>query len=394
MSPKDDSIQQPKRRGRPRKRQPPAQTPPEAITPHAAEPLPASFFQQSADEQLAYTIAEEHISVFSSLLRHILRHDRMEIARVAKELDIAENTIYRWMNGNSEPRPMYLKSLLEALPEHRNNLTDAINQTFPGVLDSLETGICEVQKELYRRVLELVTTTPELDARRWQIPQTIFEYALLHLDPERRGLAITYAKLMPARADGIHSLCEATMRGNYPWPFALEDHAYLGSTTLAGAAAMLERLQTWDNLSETERLQFEVDEFERSACAYPVLRGGRIAGVLIVSSTQPDFFRNPIACQAVIEYAQLLSLAFHEEEFYPFSALSLRPMPNLKWQRAEVGRSYVNRIINYARKMGISRQKAEVRVRSDMELEFEEFERLQHEQHNASSSPTEQHNVQ
>jgi hypothetical protein len=394
MSPKDDSIQHPKRRGRPRKRQPAAQTPPQAVTPRAAEPLPASSFEQSADEQLAYTIAEEHISVFSSLLRHILRPDRMEIARVAKELDIAENTIYRWMNGNSEPRPMYLKGLLEAMPEHRNDLTDAINQTFPGVLDSLETGICEVQKELYRRVLELVTTTPELDARRWQIPQVIFEYALLHLDSERRGLAITYAKLMPARADGIHSLCEATMRGNYPWPFALENHGYLGSTTLAGAAAIFARMQTWDNLSETERLQFEVDEFERSACAYPVLRGGRIVGVLIVSSTQPGFFSNPIACQAVIEYAQLLSLAFHEEEFYPFSALSLRPMPDLKWQRAEVGRSYLNRIINYAHKMGISRQEAEVRVRSDMELEFEEFERLQHERHNALSSPTEQHSVQ
>ena len=393
MSPRDDSLQQLKRRGRPRKKHLAVQTPPGASAQHATESPPASSFQQSTDEQLAYTIAEEHISVFSSLLRHILRHDRVQIARVAKELDIAENTIYRWMNGNSEPRATYLKSLLEVLPEHRNNLIYAINQTFPGVLDSLETGISEVQKELYCRVLELVTTTPEPDARRWQIPQAIFEYALLHLDSERRGLAITYAKLMPARTDGIHSLCEAIMRGNYPWPFALENHAYLGSTTLAGVSAMLARMQTWDNLNESERLQFEVDEFERSACAYPVLRGGRISGVLIVSSTQPDFFSNPIACQAVIEYAQLLSLAFHEEEFYPFSALSLRPMPDLKWQRAEVGRSYVNRIISNARKMGVSRQEAEVCVRSDMELEFEELERIKHERRDASPSPTNQDNV-
>lgn len=65
-------------------------------------------------------------------------------------------------------------------------------------------------------------------------PRLFFEYALLHLDSERRGLAITYAKLMPAREDGVHSLVETTMHGNYPWPFALENHTYLGSTTLAG----------------------------------------------------------------------------------------------------------------------------------------------------------------
>ena len=113
MSPKDDSLQQLKRRGRPRKKQLAVQTPPGAAAQHATEPPLASSFQQSTDEQLAYTIGEEHISVFSSLLRHILRHDRVQIARVARELDIAENTIYRWMNGNSEPRTTYLKSLLE-----------------------------------------------------------------------------------------------------------------------------------------------------------------------------------------------------------------------------------------------------------------------------------------
>ncbi len=231
----------------------------------------------------------------------------------------------------------------------------------------------EVQKDIYRRVMELVTTIADDDARQWHITQAIFEDALLQLDAEHRGIAITYAKLMPAREDGVHSLVETTMRGNDPWPYALENHTYLGSTTLAGTAAMLDRLQTWDNLSEDERLQVEVDEFERSACAYPVTRAGRIAGVLIISSTQPRFFSHPIACQAVIEYAQLLSLAFHEQEFNPFSHLNLRPMPDLKWQRAEISHSYVSRIIVYAHRKGISRQEAELLVRRDMEAEFEEI---------------------
>ncbi len=327
------------------------------------------------DEQLAYTLAEEKLSPFSSLLRHILRHDRAEIARVAKDLEVAEITVYRWMNGSSEPRVMHLKRLPEVLAEHRGNLTYAINQTFPGVLDPPSLGIREVRKEIYRRVLDLVTTTPEQDARCWQVTQAIFEYALLHLDSDRRGMAITYANLMPSHKDGVHSLREATMRGNYPWPFSLESRAYLGSTTLAGTAVMLQRLQTWDNLGDEERLQVDIDEFERSAAACPVMYAGRISGVLIVSSTQVGFFVDSMACQAVSEYAQLLALAFHDEDFYPCSLLNLRPMPEVKWQRAEIGRSYVNRIITYARKHMIARQDAEQHVLAEMEREFEELGR-------------------
>lgn len=327
------------------------------------------------DEQLAYTLAEEKLSPFSSLLRHILRHDRAEIARVAKDLEVAEITVYRWMNGSSEPRVMHLKRLPEVLAEHRGNLTYAINQTFPGVLDPPSLGIREVRKEIYRRVLDLVTTTPEQDARCWQVTQAIFEYALLHLDSDRRGMAITYANLMPSHKDGVHSLREATMRGNYPWPFSLESRAYLGSTTLAGTAVMLQRLQTWDNLGNEERLQVDIDEFERSAAACPVMYAGRISGVLIISSTQVGFFVDSMACQAVSEYAQLLALAFHDEDFYPCSLLNLRPMPEVKWQRAEIGRSYVNRIITYARKHMIARQDAEQHVLAEMEREFEELGR-------------------
>ncbi len=365
-----EAPKQPRKRGRPlgsKKKAYPMQNTPSDVRLH--QPQDAVF----DDEHLAYTLAEEKLSPFSSLLRHILRHDRTEIARVAKDLDVAEITVYRWMNGSSEPRVIHLKRLPEVFAEHRGNLTYAINQTFPGVLDPPSLGIREVRKDIYRRVFDLITTTPEEDARYWQVTQAIFEYALLHLDSDRRGLSITYANLMPSHEDGIHSLREAAMRGNYPWPFSLESRAYLGSTTLAGTAVMLQRLQTWDNLGDQERLQVDIDEHEHSAAACPVMYAGRISGVLIISSTQTGFFADSMACQAVSEYAQLLALAFNDENFYPCSLLNLRPMPEVKWQRAEIGRSYVNRIIMYARKHMISRQDAEQQVILEMEREFEEL---------------------
>ncbi len=383
---KGELAKQPKKRGRPTKRHILyVQEQCQSFVQDTQEPL-VQGPSHLVDRAAAYTLEgeqEEQLSPFSAFLRQILQGDRVALANVACELEVAENTIYRWMNNKSDPRPAHLRKLVGILPQHRENLFYAINQTFPGVLDELNIGLRDVQKDIYRQVMELFTTVIEPGVRRWRIMQAIFENALLHFDPERQGLAITYAKLMPTHSDGIHSLYEAAMRGNSPWPFALENSIYLGSTTLAGTAAIHDRPQVWDTLDEGERLQYEVDDFERSACACPVTYGGRIAGVLIFSSTRPAFFADPIACQSAVEYAQLLALAFPENEFYPFSRLNLRPMPDLKWQREEINRSFVNRVIAHARRRGIARQEAEVVVRTHLEVEFEEIGRNHYERRRA-----------
>jgi hypothetical protein len=267
---------------------------------------------------------------------------------------------------------MYLRRLLEALPEQSNDLAYVINQTFPDVLSSqTPVHVREVPKEIYRRVLDLLTTIPEDDARRWHVIQTLCESALHHLDAAQHGFAITYAQLMPAYQDGIHSLREVMMRGYAPWPRDRESRAYLGSTTLAGTAVMLQRLHTWDSLDDEERLQVDVDAFERSVAACPVVQAGRIGGVLVASSTQPGFFADKLTCQAIIEYAQLMSLGLREEAFVDPSLIHLRPFPALSYQRTEIAHSYLSRILVYARRHKVSRQEAEYQVVREMEREFE-----------------------
>jgi hypothetical protein len=300
-----------------------------------------------------------------------VQHDRSEITRIARELDVAENTIYRWMNGSSVPRAVYLKRIPEVLSEQRDNMINAINQTFPGVLDMQPTKIREAQKDIYRRVLELAAVSDEDDTRFWQVSQALFDYVLEHLDIERREIAITYARVMSPHEDHIHSLYEATMRGNPPWSYTLEARGYLGSTTLAGQAAMFQRMQYWSAADVNSRQPVERDEFEHSACAVPILRGSRIAGVLVVSCAHPAFFSMPIAREAVIEYAQLLSVGIADSEFQPISLLDLRPMPSLAVQRERIAQTYISRVLAYARTQGISRSEAERRVRHEMEKEFE-----------------------
>src|SRR5579863_2990101 len=210
-----------------------------------------------------------------------------------------KNSIVLYAGGASKEERK--QQQIEQEPEP--DLLSDRQEPFPNLLDGLLPTVPDVKKDIYYRVLELAATTTDKETLRWQIIQEIFEYALVQMDAERRGIAMTYAALMPARADGIHSLYEVMMRGTEPWPFSIEGHAYLGSTTLAGTAAIKQRILTWNTLDEAMRAQFDVDEYEKSACACPVTRTGGIAGVLIISSTQPYFFVNSAACQAVIEYA-------------------------------------------------------------------------------------------
>ena len=369
--------QMPRRRGRP-----PGSKKKQAIVSPSSESLsaiPATHISGDVqgrvleEERVAYIPHEEKLSPFSRLLGHILHHNRAEIARVAKEMDIAEITLYRWMSGSSEPRQMHLKRLVEVMPEQRGNLIYAIHQTFPDVLYEYEqtSGMREVAKETYRYVLTLARDIEADDERHWQVMQHIFEIAIQQLDTERRGLAVTYAKLMPAHEDGVHSLREMVIRGQAPWPHDVENRVFLGSTTLAGTAAMTQRLQTWDNLSDDERLMVDIDEFERSAAACPVMHAGRIAGVLIVSSVLAGFFMDRIACQSVEEYALLMAAGLSESDFYAPTILKLRPMPSLRWQRAEIGRSYNSRVLVYAHKNRMSRKEAEQKVIREIEHEFE-----------------------
>jgi len=49
---------------------------------------------------------------FSILLSFLIKNDRSEILRLAREIGVSDNTVYRWINGTSEPRPGHMQRLL------------------------------------------------------------------------------------------------------------------------------------------------------------------------------------------------------------------------------------------------------------------------------------------
>lgn len=372
-----EQEKQPKSSGRPRGR-------PTKYKAFLAEKAPgaAQVGQHSTSSEDTAAIAAESIvsqgrypGAFATLLSFLIKNDRREILRIARAIDVSDNTVYRWLNGTSEPRPGHLERLLEVLPQPQQRRAFVPGETVyreqaQNITGHVSSG--EVQREIFHRVLEQVAFAAADSSRRWHITRTIFEYALLHLDPGRQGMALTYARLMLPQADGtIHSLCEAEMLGQAPWNSALEYKAYLGSTTLAGSAAIFQRVRTWCCKDSAVRVPVGLDKNERSSCAAPVMRGGCLAGVLIVSSTQPDFVRNPVIPGAVSDYANILATGLADCEFYPRNLLKLVPMPELDWQRDNIARTYLNRVFECARMDGLSFPEAERKVLRDLEKEFE-----------------------
>lgn len=308
---------------------------------------------------------------FRLFLQTIIHRDRSELARIAHELEVAENTVYRWLNGTSEPRTVHLLRLPDVFPEHRAELSDIINKTFGNIINTAARGMPAIDRDIYHKVLEISALSQDEDARFWEVSKTIFEHALHQLDYEQRGMAITYAKLMPPHEDGIHSLREVLMRGHAPWSTDEESKAFLGGTTLAGTAAATQRMYIWNEIDHSRNM-VEIDKFEHSACAVPVIRSNKLAGILIVSSTQPDFFKENQVSLAITEYSLMMSIAISDHDFQPSSRLHLRPMPALAWQRQQLSRVYVQRILSHARKYQTSYREAELWIQQQIELEFEQ----------------------
>jgi len=95
-------------------------------------------------------------------------------------------------------------------------------------------------------------------------------------------------------------------------------------------------------------------------------------GVLIVSSAQPGFFRDPMVCPSSSGICSVEGIALADKDFYPVELLRLRPMPHLQWQHKELALSYRDRITTYARIHGMSFRDAEAQVQLDLEQEFEQ----------------------
>lgn len=262
-----------------------------------------------------------------------------ERERIANEIGVHSVTLMRWVNGETSPRAHNLRQLVRVVPkQYRAQLRTAldINVNGSGVDFEADFEQAELPYKLIMEVLEARANTPDL-LRFWSLVRLILPEALRQLDPERLGLIITVIRCMPptSRDGKIRSVREVVGQGTGPWSGNLEEKALLlGAESLAGYVTSSCRLeQVGDLLSNGTFLPAYKSEHEISAAACPIMRACRVAGCVLFSSTQPDYFVSEQHLELVKAYTRLIALAFDANDFYNPDLIDLHIMPPLETQQ-------------------------------------------------------------
>ncbi len=260
--------------------------------------------------------------------------DPQERQRIADALGVNPITLVRWSNGESKPRPKSLQRLLNILPKHHDLLFPLIEKEFTDFSSFLDQETHQeasltLPSELYTRILHTLTTLPK-SLLFPSISDLILQQAINQLDPQRHGLAIIVTCCMPLSTDGkVQSLRERVGRGTPPWKNSLEQQAHLlGAESLAGHVVSSCHMESNSRLKDDAGVAPGYrGQWEESAVAAPILHLGKIAGSLLVSSSQPNYFTRE-KCILIEQYAELLFLVFDPEDFYELAQIELKVMPS------------------------------------------------------------------
>jgi hypothetical protein len=263
--------------------------------------------------------------------------DRRIRERLRHELGAHPQTVRRWINNQTTPRTSTLIALLDALPEYREELLVRLRADPKIGLDFLQDDPAHVPLkipvEVYAELLRLLAETP----RRFRDLVSLILHCLrTQLDPTRRvGIHLIVAKCMPPRVFPagsevkVRSLLQVLGMGTrLPLHDYLEEiHYFLGAESLAGYALSTGHSEVVHNTEDSVQF-FPVHyvQGERSVAAAPIKRQRLVAGVLLVSCYQPNFFTQT-RIDLLDAYANAIALAFADTDFVPLDLIDLGEMP-------------------------------------------------------------------
>jgi hypothetical protein len=234
-----------------------------------------------------------------------------------------------------------------------------------------ENSIAAIPSVFYGRIFSAYTSTPR-SLRPSSIFTIILQQMLAHLDPDQEGMSISVIRCTrPAPGRPVRSLQEIVGRGTPPFKLYQElQLALLGAESLAGAAVMQFSKRVNQNLRETIYTPALRTDFEESAIACPLTFEGRIAGCLLVSTTQVNYF-TPRREQLVQDYTNLMVLAFQPEDFYEHSRIALEVMSPFEKQQP-LFKTFRSRVMEIKQRPGNSHL-SEAEAES---IAFQELEQL------------------
>jgi GAF domain-containing protein len=248
-----------------------------------------------------------------------------EKERLARAIGVDAQMFMRWIKRDETPSSHQLYLLLDELPQHRALLRALILEE----IDDFSDGISPAFPV---HILDLYNTAPD-EARFWSICSAVFSEALQQLDRDQQGLSISVVQCM-AHDNTVYCLRECVALGTAPWNERIEQRTrFLGAESLAGHAIASGSIQVIADSRQEAGPVANLPEHALSAAAIPILYTNRVAGCLLIASTQQNYFRSLTSVNLIKEYASLLTLAFSSDEFYVMERIALQPMPLFQEQQ-------------------------------------------------------------
>ncbi len=268
------------------------------------------------------------------LLSNLIKEPR-ERERIARATGVDSATLISWASNAATPRSQQLRSLLQAIPRHQMLLRTLIAEEFDGFdADLVDSPPHTAPIAFSARVLEIYASAPD-ESRFWSICTAVLYEAVKQLDPDNLGISLRVIQCMPSSQEGnVHCLREYVGLGTSPWLDQMEMRtSFLGSESLAGAAVSSGRPQIVEDINQGQRSATCVPEYVVSAAAFPITHSNRIAGCLLIASSQAGYFSSPPRQDLIQNYTALLALAFSPENFYEREQIALQIMPSFQMQQ-------------------------------------------------------------
>lgn len=273
----------------------------------------------------------EHSQNWYELLQQLVPTSQAR-KRLAELVGVNILTIHRWLSGASMPNPRHLRALLNALPEHKEDLLALLPYNLTDWQEDFDTLSSEEDvfptTSFYAHIMSIYRQI-SMSLRASTIQQLILNDALDRLDPGQEGVALHILHCLPPRnQQPVRSLYIKAGRGTAPWNGDLEYTGMLqGIESLSGTAINHHRPLVVDRRNENSPYypsDWAPDVL--SIIATPIMSATQVAGCLMVSSTQSgtELTSNQ---ELVVRYADLLALAVEPEEWYTQEQLQLRFMP-------------------------------------------------------------------
>jgi hypothetical protein len=208
---------------------------------------------------------------------------------------------------------------------------------------------------LYYDILHLLCTITE-ERRFWSICAAVLHDACKRLDPHCLGVQLSIVQYMPpVNGNIVRCLQERAALGTPPWSEQLgRSGRFFGAESLVGSATVPCRRQVFVDVGKAHCPPDHLPEHAMSAAASPIVYAGRAAGCLLAVSTQPDFFSQTAQLDLILNYAQLLTLAFRPEDYYQRERIDLSTLPSLQEQQAAIS-TLPQRIVELVKKAVLQR---------------------------------------